>query len=121
MRNIDCYVENQYCPHCGSNCIGSPENNMHDDYFVCDECGGVYRHDELILFWVDMRQHRPDPAFGCSRCVHRGDTIFPWVEGACKDLPFWLMAKSTSNLRPGFTFGCFKNEVDCVAYKRETS
>ncbi len=103
---------NSYCPHCGSNCIGSP-TSAGSKVELCDECKKTYHVDSRILFNVNTAIHRPDPMQCCAFCVH-ADTPLPWADGACIDLPFWLMPLVAADSTEADTK--YVNEVFCTAF-----
>ena len=117
-RNDRTYKRNSYCPRCGSNCVGSDvfDVNLQEELEQCDECQHIFYADARIQFFVDTSQRRPDPMM-CGTCVYRGNHVFPWIEGPCKDLPFWVMP-----LRDTGDDGIdhkYKNEVTCSCYQQQ--
>lgn len=115
MNNQLRYRKNYYCPNCGSNVEGS---HVGDDgtQEQCDECGDVHAVKDVIEFWVDASWHRPDPLL-CCRCNHRGDSPLPWVEGRCKDLPFWLMTNDEPDSVQFNADNEYLNEIECTLYE----
>jgi predicted RNA-binding Zn-ribbon protein involved in translation (DUF1610 family) len=102
---------NHYCPHCGSNEIGIYNGDAGNR--LCMQCENEYADDEKLVFYVDVDQVRPDPA-KCATCVHRRGHLFPWADGPCKDLPFWLMG---NGLTSDDTTPDYVGEVQCTAYE----
>ncbi len=116
------WVKNSYCPHCGSNNRGIAEHlfqekasepfHNHKVVLRCGSCNNTYTQEQTIEFYVDTSFVRPDPV-ECATCVHNtGETLFPWADGACKDLPFWLMGEpATDCLAP------YVGELNCLMFE----
>ncbi len=116
MNNRYRYRENIYCPNCGSN-VESDQVEIGSSIVRCAECGHKHDVSEEIGFWVDVSKARPDP-LDCCRCIHRGDSPFPWVEGNCKDLPFWLMNEDALAPIESALDNEYLNEIICTLYKQ---